>query len=222
MLNPVASSPTGRPIPTLERSALDLLEQRKDVHLPGRCSRRDDKPRGQRYRRDRATTRADVSWPSRKPTRTGTAVSAPAKTWPILQLSSKVVTDRMFTIQQIDDLHDRLGSMDTFAEYVRALESLGVEAFTSYLTDGHSEFIGRDGYAVKSPAAHERLNVSDASNREKFLEHLTLHSQHKTSYLEMSKGLAESGIEKWIVDMNRMTMSYVDRAGNEMLVEAIE
>jgi uncharacterized protein YbcV (DUF1398 family) len=38
----------------------------------------------------------------------------------------------------------------------------------------------------------------------------------------MSKGLAESGIEKWIVDVNRMTMSYVDRAGNEMLVEAIE
>jgi uncharacterized protein YbcV (DUF1398 family) len=43
-----------------------------------------------------------------------------------------------------------------------------------------------------------------------------------TSYLEMSKGLAESGIEKWTVDTNRMTMTFYDKAGKEMLVEAIE
>jgi uncharacterized protein YbcV (DUF1398 family) len=48
-----------------------------------------------------------------------------------------------------------------------------------------------------------------------------LHNQGKTSYLEMSKGLAESGIEKWIFDTNRMTIAYYDREGNEVPVKAI-
>jgi hypothetical protein len=32
----------------------------------------------------------------------------------------------MFTIDQINDIHDRLGSAKTFTEYVLALKGLGV------------------------------------------------------------------------------------------------
>ena len=128
----------------------------------------------------------------------------------------------MFTIEQLNDLHDRLGTMETFPQYVRALKSAGVERYDSYVVDGHSDYFCRDSYMVKSPAVHEKLTVADTSNREVFLEHLSLHNQHKTSYLEMSRGLAESGIEKWTVDTNRMTMTFYDKAANEMLVEAIE
>jgi uncharacterized protein YbcV (DUF1398 family) len=128
----------------------------------------------------------------------------------------------MFTIEQINDLHDRLGTMETFPQYVRALKSAGVQRYDSYLVDGHSEYFGAEGYTVKSLAVHAQLTVADTSNRQEFLEHLKLHNQHKTSYLEMSQGLAESGIEKWTVDTNRMTMTFYDKAGNEMLVEAIE
>src|SRR5450631_358058 len=39
--------------------------------------------------------------------------------------------------------------------------------------------------------------------------------------LEMSRGLAQSGIEKWTVDTGRMTMAFHDKAGREMLVEQI-
>ena len=105
---------------------------------------------------------------------------------------------------------------------MRALNSLGVETYDSYLTDGHSEYFGIDGYTVKSPAAHEKLSIADTSSREEFLEHLNLHDQHKTTYPQMSKGLAESGIEKWTVDTNRMMIIFYDKAGNEMLVEAID
>jgi uncharacterized protein YbcV (DUF1398 family) len=38
----------------------------------------------------------------------------------------------------------------------------------------------------------------------------------------MYNGLAESGIEKWIVDIKKMTMTYLDKQGNEILVEAIK
>jgi hypothetical protein len=38
----------------------------------------------------------------------------------------------------------------------------------------------------------------------------------------MSSGLAQSGIEKWTVDTGRMTMTFHDKAGREMLAEQIK
>ena len=128
----------------------------------------------------------------------------------------------MFTIDQINDLHARLGSARTFAEYVRALKTLGVERYDSFLTDGHSEYFGLDGYKVLSPPVHEVLPVAEASEREAFLQHLSRHERGETTYVEMSRGLAQSGIEKWTVDTAGMTMTFYDKAGREMLVEQIE
>lgn len=127
----------------------------------------------------------------------------------------------MFTIQQIDDLHTQLGSAKTLAEYVRALKAIGVERYDSYLADGHSEYFGHDGHTVVSPPVHELLSIAEIGQRETFLEHLRQHEQRKTTYLEMSNGLAESGIEKWTVNTEKMTMTFSDKAGRAMLVEPI-
>src|SRR5262249_31461135 len=105
---------------------------------------------------------------------------------------------------------------------VRGLNAIGVEKYDSYLTDGHSEYFGKHGHKVSSPPAHDKLSIAEKSNRENFLKHLKLHEQGKTSYIEMSEGLAESGIEKWTVDTNKMTMIFYDKAGNAMLVESIK
>ena len=127
----------------------------------------------------------------------------------------------MFTIEQIDDLHAGLGSARTLPEYVRALKALGVERYDSYLADGHSEYFGPGGQRVVSPPVHEVLPVAETGQRETFLQHLRRHERRETTYLEMSRGLAQSGIEKWAVDTSRMTMTFYDKAGREMLVEQI-
>jgi len=127
----------------------------------------------------------------------------------------------MFTIEQINDIHDRLGSAKTLAEYVRALKALGVERYDSYLADGHSEYFGQGGHTVVSPPVHEVLPVAATGQRETFLQHLDRHERRETTYLEMSRGLAQSGIEKWTVDTGRMTMTFYDKAGAEMLFEQI-
>jgi uncharacterized protein YbcV (DUF1398 family) len=128
----------------------------------------------------------------------------------------------MFTIEQINDLHAHLGKAETLVEYARALNAIGVEKYDSYLRDGHSEYFGKRGHKVISLPAHDVLSIAEKSNRENFLKHLKLHEQGKTTYIEMSKGLAESGIEKWTVDTSKMTMVFYDKAGNEMLVEKIK
>ena len=127
----------------------------------------------------------------------------------------------MFTIEQINDIHNRFGNAETLADYLRALHAIGVETYASYLTDGHSVYFGKQGHAVTSPPVHDKLLVAETSNRENFLKHLKLHEQGQTSYIEMSKGLADNGIEKWTFDTNQMTITYYDKAGSEMLVETI-
>lgn len=128
----------------------------------------------------------------------------------------------MFTIEQINDLHARLGSAKTFPEYVLALKALGVERYDSFLADGHSEYSGPGGRSVVSPPAHDVLPVAETGRREAFLQHLRRHERRETTYLEMSRGLAQSGIEKWTVDTGRMSMTFYDKTGREMLVEQIK
>ena len=128
----------------------------------------------------------------------------------------------MFTLEQIHDVHNRLGEADTLFAYLQALQAMGVEKVDSYLTDGHSVYVGEDDYQVVSPPVHEVLTIAEESNRDEFLRHLSSHEQGETDYIEMSKGLAASGIEKWTMDTRSMSMIYYDKVGNEMLVEQIE
>jgi len=127
----------------------------------------------------------------------------------------------MFTLEQINEIHDRLGSAESLAQYVEALNAIGVETYDSYIMDGHSEYFGKNGHTVISPPDHEALTIVDISNKEQFLKHLNLHNEGKTSYLEMSQGLADSGIEKWTVDTKNMTMAFYDKSENEMFAETI-
>ena len=127
----------------------------------------------------------------------------------------------MFTREQIDDIHERLGSQRTLVQYLRALNAIGVERSDSFIADGHSEHIGTGGERVVTPPAHEVLVIAGTSSRDGLIEHLGRHSQGKTSYLEMSKGLARSGVQKWSFDTSALTITYYDKAGNELLTEAV-
>jgi uncharacterized protein YbcV (DUF1398 family) len=127
----------------------------------------------------------------------------------------------VFTIKQIDDLHDRQGRAETLVDYVGSLAALGVVRYDSFVSDGHSEYEGPDAERIASPPAHETLSVAEDSDREAFVDHLKRHERGDTGYLEMSRGLADSGVQKWTVDTHAMTMTYYDRTGAALLVEKI-
>jgi uncharacterized protein YbcV (DUF1398 family) len=145
-----------------------------------------------------------------------------SKTLLLKSVVRRLILSIMFTLGQIHEIHDRLGNAETLTQYLQALKAIGVEKCDSFVTDGHSEYFGKNDQKVISPPAHETLTVAKTSNREKLLEHLDLHNQRKTSYLEMSRGLADSGVEKWTFDTNNLTITYCDKAGNEMFTEAIK
>ena len=62
---------------------------------------------------------------------------------------------------------------------------------------------------------------AEITDSEKFKAQLKVHQQGKTDYFTFCKDCAETGIEKWIVDLNKMTCVYYDKYGNEILVEEI-
>jgi uncharacterized protein YbcV (DUF1398 family) len=128
----------------------------------------------------------------------------------------------VFTMAQIDDLHARFGRAESLADYLRGLAAIGVTRFDSFVTDGHSEFLGAEGQRVVSPPHHEVLAIDEVSNRAAFLDHLQRHLDGETSYVEMSAGLAASGVEKWVADTTALTMTYRDRDGAALLVEKVE
>ena len=127
----------------------------------------------------------------------------------------------MFTLDQINDIHERLGKQATLLQYLQALKAIGVDTYDSFITDGHSEYYGKDNQKIVSPPAHKKFAIAKTSNREGLLRHLSLHNEGKTDYLKMSEGLAESGIEKWTFDTSKMTITYFDKDGRKMLVEGI-
>jgi uncharacterized protein YbcV (DUF1398 family) len=127
----------------------------------------------------------------------------------------------VINLAQIDEIHGRLGSQETLADYVRALRSIGVTRYDSFVRDGHSEFVDAGGGTVVTPAVHSPLEISAVVDAGAARLHLDRHARGETGYLEMSHGLAASGIDRWTVDTAAMTMAFRDGNGNACIVEAI-
>jgi len=127
----------------------------------------------------------------------------------------------MFTIDQINEAHAKVKSGADFPNYIQDLIKLGVTGFETFVTDGHTVYFGSDGAKIQSAAIYTTLKLADESDKNQFLEDLKDHQQGKTNYQTFCLDCAWSGVEKWVVDMARMTCIYYDKAGHEMLAEAI-
>jgi uncharacterized protein YbcV (DUF1398 family) len=127
----------------------------------------------------------------------------------------------MFTLEQVTDIHDRLGNEDTLGAYLRALRDIGVETYDSYITDGHAEYFGADGKKLVGPAFHETFAIAETCDKEQFLQYMQQVEQGGIGYVEMSHALADNGVEKWAFDTEQLAITYLDKAGNVLLREDV-
>jgi len=127
----------------------------------------------------------------------------------------------MFTIQQIHDAHSKVKSGADFPKYIQDIIALGVTSFETFVFDNHTDYSGKDNFKIASEGFSETLDIANYSNVNQFKSDLKAHQEGKTDYMTFLKDCAKSGVEKWIVVMDKMTCSYYDKAGNEMLVETI-
>ena len=127
----------------------------------------------------------------------------------------------MFTVEQIKGAHSKVKSGADFPAYIKEIKTLGVTHYEAYVTDGHIDYHGANDHTAKVPAKYEPLVITDASDSKRFKKELVAHQQGKTDFLTFIKMCATFGIEKWAICIDKMTCTYYDKAGNEILVEVI-
>ena len=127
----------------------------------------------------------------------------------------------MFTVTQIKEAHEKVKSGADFPKYIQEIKGFGVQSFITFVKDSHTEYFGADNFTTSSNPKYEDLEIAEITDSEKFKAQLKVHQQGKTDYFTFCKDCAETGIEKWIVDLNKMTCVYYDKYGNEILVEEI-
>ena len=127
----------------------------------------------------------------------------------------------MFTLEQIKTAHSKVKSGADFPKYIQELITLGVEAYSTYVTDGHSEYFGIDYHNIKSDAKYSVLHVSENSNKDTFINCLKTHQQGQTDYMTFCNDCAKTGVKMWMVDTKEMNCIYYDKSGKKMLEEKI-
>lgn len=127
----------------------------------------------------------------------------------------------MFTAEQIRAAHSKVKSGADFPSYIKEIKELGVTHYEAYVSDGHIDYHGAHNYTAKVPAKYEPLTIADTVKSDEFKAELIAHQQGKTDFLTFIKMCAGTGIEKWKICMDKMTCTYFNKAGNEVLVEQI-
>lgn len=127
----------------------------------------------------------------------------------------------MFTIEQIKTAHAKVRSGADYPRFVQDIIALGVTHYTTFINDGHTDYKGKGGYQASSGPRSESLIVAEKSDAVNFGKHLKDHQAGKTDYMGFCIHCADDGIEKWTVDLEKMTCTYFDTGGSVILVEEI-
>ena len=133
----------------------------------------------------------------------------------------KIKLQIMFTVEQIESAHRKVKSGVDFPKYIQEIKRLGVLSFETWVFDSHTEYFGKNGFTINSKSKYKNLVIADICDKDKFGEYLKIHQKGATDYFTFCNHCAETGIEKWNVNLENMTCSYFDKAGNEILVEIV-
>lgn len=56
----------------------------------------------------------------------------------------------LFTLDQIKAIHSKVKSGVDFPDFIQNLKSLGITQYETFVTDGHTDYYGLNGYKISS------------------------------------------------------------------------
>lgn len=127
----------------------------------------------------------------------------------------------MFTAADIITAHSKVRSGADFPAYISELKDMGVTRYDAFVVDGHIVYQGANDYTVTVPAKYPNKAIAANCNKQQFVHDLKEHQAGGTGFLQFVSACAASGVDKWQVQMDRMTCTYYDINGTEVLVENI-
>ena len=127
----------------------------------------------------------------------------------------------MFNIEQIRAAEQKVKTGADFPQLAKDLKEIGVLRFDVYVINGMSTYFGNDDHAEQGAPMYEDLLIEEKSSVSELQEALKIHQNGASDYQTFCRQVAGAGVEKWIVDLKEMSVTYLDTAGNELLVENI-
>lgn len=127
----------------------------------------------------------------------------------------------MFTLEEIKSHHSKVKTGVDFPAYIQAIKKIGVISYETFVSDLHTNYYGAHEFKISKEAAGEIMVVSNETHPDKFKSELKLHQHGKTDFTSFRKTCCETGIEKWIMDLQKMTCTYFDKKGNVILEESV-
>jgi uncharacterized protein YbcV (DUF1398 family) len=127
----------------------------------------------------------------------------------------------MFTREQIVSALSKVKTGADYPRLVQDLKLIGIRKYDHFVADGSNIYFGDDDYRVTIEHEQTPIPVSNKSSKDKLKHALKIHQKGETDYPTFCIHAGEAGIEKWTLDLKKMTVSYIDKEDKTLLVEAI-
>ncbi|TKC10184.1 DUF1398 domain-containing protein [Pedobacter polaris] len=127
----------------------------------------------------------------------------------------------MFTIEEIQVAVEKINTGADFPQFARDLKEIGVTRSDVFVMNGMAIYYGKDDFVVEGPPVYENLIVEQESSVPDLKDALSIHQNGETDFQTFCRQMAAAGVEKWIIDLSTMKVSYLDMAGKELIVEHI-
>ncbi|WP_293306065.1 DUF1398 domain-containing protein [Pedobacter sp. UBA5917] len=128
----------------------------------------------------------------------------------------------MFTIENIRAAESKIKTGADFPRFIKEIKELGVKRNDVYVNNGLSIYFDDDDNVQQaSPEEYPSLIINEESSAGKLEHALKVHQHGETDYFTFCKQAADAGVEKWVIDLEEMTCTYLDTEGNELVKETI-
>ena len=127
----------------------------------------------------------------------------------------------MFTISEIREAHAKVRSGTDFPGYIQNLKKLGIHYYEHFVENGRTCYQGQSGEYLETGAVYPQIEISITGSVEALKVALAIHQKGETDYLTFCNHAAGAGVEKWTVDVYKLTCTYFDLKGEPLLTELI-
>ncbi|HYE53608.1 MAG TPA: DUF1398 family protein [Chitinophagaceae bacterium] len=128
----------------------------------------------------------------------------------------------MFTPDQIKAAYSKVKTGADYPNYAKEIFSLGVRNYTTCVADGNTVYCGNNGFRIESGPQYASLQVATKHDGATFREKLKQHQSGLSDFPTFCKEAAGTGVDNWVVDLEKMTCTYYSKDGTLLVVEQIK
>ena len=126
----------------------------------------------------------------------------------------------IFTIENINRGYEQFTGPD-FPKLIAYFKDWGMVENTVDIQSGQVVYCSKSGQTLEKQGYQVTIPVSDRVNLDQFVTILRNHQAGQTDFPTFCQETAEAGIYKWVIDLEAMTCSFMDKAEQAVFVETV-